>query len=307
MKASGIGGQAVMEGIMMKNKDAYALAVRLPNQEIKVETGEYPGMLAGWKFRKLPFIRGVFNFIDSLVLGTGTLMRSSLLCEDEETAEEPTEEEKAKQEKSDQVYVTVTVVFSVVIAVGLFMLLPLGISGFFRRFVTSSALMAVIEGATRLLIFVAYIWLISRMKEIQRVFMYHGAEHKCINCIEHGMELTVENVRSSSRQHKRCGTSFLFVVILVSIAVGFFIQTGNVWYRLIIRLLLLPVIAGVSYEFIRLAGRSESGLVNALSKPGLWMQKMTTKEPDDSMIEVAIAAVEAVFDWKAFLAEDTKG
>lgn len=303
MKTSGIGGQAVMEGIMMKNKEKYSLAVRLPNGEIRVETDEYKGFLAGKKFLSLPFIRGVFNFVDSLVLGTGTLMRSSLLCEGEEE-EEMTEEERAKKEKGDNIYVTLTVAFSIVVAVGLFMLLPLWISGFFRRFVGSPVWMAVIEGAVRLTIFVAYLFLISRMKEIQRVFMYHGAEHKCINCIECGVELTVENVRKSSRQHKRCGTSFLFIVIIVSIGVGFFIQTGNVWFRLVIRILLLPVIAGISYEFIRLAGRSESKLVNLLSKPGLGMQKLTTREPDDGMIEVGIAAVEAVFDWKAFLAEE---
>ncbi|MCI8515200.1 MAG: DUF1385 domain-containing protein [Lachnospiraceae bacterium] len=304
MRTSGIGGQAVMEGIMMKNKETYALAVRLPNGEIKVETDEYKGFLSGKKFLSLPFIRGVFNFVDSLVLGTGTLMRSSLLSEGEEEGE-LTEEEQVKKEKDDSLYVTITVAVSIVIAVGLFMLLPLWISGFFRRIVVSSAWMAVIEGAVRLLIFVAYLFLISRMKEIQRVFMYHGAEHKCINCIEHGMELNVENVRKSSKQHKRCGTSFLFIVIVVSIGVGFFIQTGNVWFRLGIRLLLLPVIAGISYEFIRLAGRSESGFVNLLSRPGLAMQNLTTREPDDGMIEVAIAAVEAVFDWKAFLAEET--
>ena len=305
MKASGIGGQAVMEGIMMKNKEKYALAVRLPNNEIHVETDEYQGFLAGKKFLNLPFIRGAFNFVDSMVLGMGTLMRSSLLTEGEEE-EELTPEQQAEREKGDSLYVTITVCISIVMAVALFMLLPLWISNFFRKFIESAMIMAVIEGAVRLAIFVTYICLISKMKEIQRVFMYHGAEHKCINCIENGLGLTVENVRKSSKQHKCCGTSFLFSVIIVSIFVGFFIQTGNVWSRLILRLLLLPLIAGISYEFIRLAGRSESPIVNLLSKPGLAMQNLTTKEPDDGMIEVAIAAVEAVFDWKAFLAEDEK-
>ncbi len=303
MRASGIGGQAVMEGIMMKNKEKYALGVRLPNGEIHVETDEYPGFLAGKTFLNLPFIRGVFNFVDSMVLGMSTLMRSSLLVEGEEEGE-LTPEQQAEREKGDSWFVTITVCLSIAMSVGLFMLLPLWISGFFRKFIESSVIMAIIEGATRLAIFVGYIVLISRMKEIQRVFMYHGAEHKCINCIEQGLELTVDNVRKSSKQHKRCGTSFLFIVIIVSIFVGFFIQTGNVWTRLIVRLLLLPVIAGISYEFIRLAGHSESVIVNVLSKPGLAMQNLTTKEPDDGMIEVAIAAVEAVFDWKAFLAED---
>ena len=259
--------------------------------------------MAGKKILSLPFIRGAFNFVDSMVLGMGTLMRSSLLTEGEEEVE-LTEEERAEREKGDSLYVTITVCISILMAVALFMLLPLWISNFFRKFIESAMIMAVIEGMTRLAIFITYICLISKMKEIQRVFMYHGAEHKCINCIESGLELTVENVRKSSKQHKRCGTSFLFIVIIVSIFIGFFIQTGNVWTRLIVRLLLLPVIAGISYEFIRLAGRSESPIVNLLSKPGLAMQNLTTKEPDDGMIEVAIAAVEAVFDWKAFFAEE---
>mgnify|MGYP005766781715 FL=1 len=195
-------------------------------------------------------------------------------------------------------------VFSFILAIGIFMVLPLFIAGFFRGFIQSETAIAFLEGVIRLLIFIAYIKAVSMMEDIKRTFMYHGAEHKCINCIEHGLELNVENVRKSSKEHKRCGTSFLLIVMVISILFFMVIRTDTVLTRVISRILLVPVIAGVSYEFLRLAGRSDSPIVNALSKPGLWMQGLTTKEPDDSMIEVAIAAVEAVFDWKAYLAEN---
>ena len=304
MKPSGIGGQAVMEGIMMKNQDAYALAVRMPDNSIHVETDEYQGITKNKKLLSLPFIRGVFNFIDSLYLGTKTLMRSSLLIgdEEEEEGEEMTEEEK---EKSDKRFTALVVTFSVVFSVALFILLPLFLSNLLRRVIPSVTVLAVVEGFMRLVIFLGYMLLISRMKDIQRTFMYHGAEHKCINCVESGLPLTVENVRKSTRLHKRCGTSFLFIVMIISIIFFLFIRVENLWLRMVTRLLLVPVIAGVSYEFIRLAGRSDKGWVNALSAPGLAMQKyITTKEPDDSMIEVALAAVEAVFNWKEYLKEN---
>ena len=306
MKPSGIGGQAVMEGIMMKNQEAYALAVRMPDNTIHVETDEYKGITTNKKLLSLPFIRGVFNFIDSLYLGTKTLMRSSLLIGDEEEEEgEPmTEEEK---EKSDKRFVTIVVTLSVVFSVALFILLPMFLSNLLRRVIPSMTVISIMEGIVRLAIFLGYMVLISRMKDIQRTFMYHGAEHKCINCVESGLPLTVENVRKSTRLHKRCGTSFLFIVMIISIIFFLFIRVENLWLRMVSRLLLVPVIAGVSYEFIRLAGRSDKPLINALSKPGLMLQKyITTKEPDDSMIEVAIAAVEAVFNWKDYL-EENKG
>ena len=290
-----------MEGIMMRNKDEYALAVRMPDQTIHVEKEVYKGVISNKKLLSLPFIRGVFNFIDSLVLGTKTLLRSSLLTGEDEEEEEMTEEEK---EKSDRMFVTLVVAFSVVFSVGLFILLPTVLSNFLRKVIPSLTVLSIIEGILRVAIFMGYMILISRMKDIQRTFMYHGAEHKCINCIESGKELTVENVRSSSRFHKRCGTSFLFLVVFISVVFFIFIRVSNIWLRLLTRLLLVPVIAGVSYEFIRLAGRSENPIVCQLSKPGLWMQRLTTREPDDSMIEVAIAAVEEVFDWKAYLKEE---
>ena len=196
------------------------------------------------------------------------------------------------------------VAFSIVIAVAVFMILPYYLSQVFQQFVTDNAnLVAIFEGVLRLVIFIGYIVLISRMKDIQRVFMYHGAEHKCINCIEHGLDLTVENVRKSSKEHKRCGTSFLVFVIVISIILYLFIRVDSHAMRIVVRLLLIPVIAGLSYELLRAAGRTENRLIQVLSKPGLWMQRLTVREPDDEMIQVGIASVEAVFDWRSFVQE----
>ena len=302
MRYSGIGGQAVMEGVMMKNGDRYAVAVRKPDQEISVETFDYKGIIKNETLKKAPIVRGVLNFIDSLVLGMRSLMYSASFFEDEDETKKKEESEKAKKKENEGM--SLTVVLSIVLAIGIFMILPYYISLLFQRFVASGTVLAVIEGVIRLAIFIGYVVLISLMDDIKRVFMYHGAEHKCINCIEHGMELTIENVRKSSRQHKRCGTSFLLFVMIVSIIFFAFIQVDSRVLRLLLRLLLIPVIAGVSYEFIRLAGRSDNILVNLISKPGLWLQKLTTKEPDDAMIEVGIASVEAVFDWRAYQEEE---
>lgn len=303
MKPSGIGGQAVLEGIMMKNKTQYSVAVRKPDGEIAVHTSVYEGIAGKSFWAKLPFIRGVVNFIDSLILGMETLTYSAGFFEDEEEQEPGALERflrKVFGEKAEKVVTGCTVAFSVVMAVAIFMILPYFISGFFRGYIVSNTLLAVIEGVIRLGLFVLYVVLISSMKDIKRVYMYHGAEHKCINCIERGRELNVKNVRKSSRYHARCGTSFMFIVMVVSIIFFMFIRVETPALRVVCRLLLIPVIAGVSYEFIRLAGRSDNPLVQILSLPGKAMQKLTTKEPDDDMIEVAIAAVEAVFDWRAF-------
>lgn len=301
MKSSNIGGQAVLEGIMMKNKDRYAVAVRKPDQEIEVDVQEYKSIVPWKTVFKIPFIRGIFSFVDSLVLGMKTLMYSASFFEDEEVdAKELTAEEAEKEEKKERILMNLTVAFSVVLAIGIFMVLPYFLSNLVRSYVASRWVLTIVEGVIRVGIFLAYIALISRMKDIQRTFMYHGAEHKCINCIEHGLELNVENVRKSSRQHKRCGTSFLFFVMIVSIIFSFFITAESQVLRVLLRIAMLPLIAGVSYEIIRLAGNSDHCLVNFLSKPGLLIQNMTTKEPDDSMIEVAIRAVEAVFDWRAY-------
>ena len=204
-------------------------------------------------------------------------------------------------EKLEKILITVSMVLAVIAAVGIFMILPLGISRMIEPWVSSETVMAFLEGVIRLAIFIAYIKLISNMEDIRRTFMYHGAEHKCINCIEHGMELNVDNVRASSKQHKRCGTSFLIIVMMISILFFMVIRVDGILLKVVSRIVLIPVIAGVSYEFLRLAGRSDNPVVNILSKPGMWMQNMTTKEPDDDMIEVAIAAVESVFDWRSYL------
>ena len=307
MKYSGIGGQAVIEGIMMKNKSDYATAVRKPDGEIEIQKEQYVSMTEKVKFCSLPFVRGVFNFVDSMILGMRTLSFSAGFYEDDEDSEPGPFEmwlDKVFGEKVEKALMAVVMVFSVVMAIGIFMVLPLLIAGGFRQFVASPTVMAILEGCIRIGIFVTYILLISRMEDIRRTFMYHGAEHKCINCIEHGMTLTVDHVRQSSKQHKRCGTSFLIIVMVISILFFMVIRVETVWLRIVSRILLIPVIAGVSYEFLRIAGRSDSALVNLLSKPGMWMQNLTTKEPDDSMIEVAIAAVNAVFDWKAYLREN---
>lgn len=310
MKYSGIGGQAVIEGIMMKNRDEYATAVRKPNGEIEVSKDTYISMTEKVRFFSLPFVRGIFNFADSMILGMKTLSWSASFFEDDEDSQPSRFElwlDKVFGEKLEAALMSLVMVFSVVMALGIFMVLPLVLANFFRRFIASDTVMAVLEGVIRIAIFITYIKVISRMEDIRRTFMYHGAEHKCINCLEHGLELTVDNVRKSSKQHKRCGTSFLLIVMVISILFFMVIRVDTVWLRIISRIVLIPVIAGVSYEFLRLAGRSDSKLVDYLSRPGMWMQNLTTKEPDDSMIEVAIQAVEAVFDWRTYLNENFPG
>ena len=305
MKSSGIGGQAVMEGIMMKNKDDYAVAVRKPDGEIVVDKQTYRSIVGNHKaLTGIPFVRGVFNFIDSMIIGMKTLMFSASFFEDEEEKKPMTEAEQKKKEKQESALMTGTVIVSIVFAVAIFMVLPYLLSGLLKRWIPSYGVRTVIEGLVRIGIFILYILLISRMEDIQRTFMYHGAEHKCINCIEHGLPLTVENVRISSRQHKRCGTSFLFFVLIISICLLCIVRVESVLMRVVVRIALLPVIAGISYEILRLAGNSDNPLINLLSKPGLAIQKLTTKEPDDSMIEVAIQTVEAVFDWRTYEAEN---
>lgn len=300
---SGIGGQAVLEGVMMKNKDKYAVAVRKPDGDIDIQVEEYRGVCGDKSFTKLPLIRGVFAFIDSLVLGMRVTMHSASFYEDEEEEKNTDKSEKAQGSKSDDIMMGFTVVLSVLIAVALFMMLPFLISDFLGRYIRNASVIAILEGILRILIFVGYIVAISFMKDIKRLYMYHGAEHKCINCIEKGRPLTVKDVMRSSRQHKRCGTSFLLFVVLVSVIVFFFIRVDNLALKLVLRLLLVPVIAGISYEIIRLAGRSDNIIIRMISAPGLWMQRLTTKEPDEEMVKVAIASVEAVFDWRAYLKE----
>ena len=341
-----------MEGVMMRNGEKWAVAVRTADSQITVRTGVYRGVIRSKALQKLPIIRGVCNFIDSMVLGMKSLMFSADLFAEEsekeleerladekkkaekkaaklrasgknedadallEKAEHKAEEERRKlkeretsgngksEDSDNSVLLTVTLIFSLAFSIALFMMLPYFLSRLMRTFTSNESLISVCEALLRMLIFFGYLLLISRMKDIQRTFMYHGAEHKCINCIEHGLELNVENVRKSSRQHKRCGTSFLLIVMVVSVIFFLFIRTPNPVWRIVIRILLIPVIAGVSYEFIRLAGKYDNKCVNILSKPGLLLQKLTTNEPDDDQIEVGIASVEAVFNWKKYLNEN---
>lgn len=312
MKSSNIGGQAVLEGIMMRHKDVYSVAVRRPDGEIEVKTQPYKSLVKSEALKRTPIVRGVFNFIESLVVGMKCLTYSASFFEEEEEgareapvlSQKEKEEAEQKKQKQDNLLMGMTVAVSIVLSVAIFIMLPYFIASFLRRVTDSESLIAIAEVCVRLVIFLGYIALISRMKDIQRVFMYHGAEHKCINCVEHGLDLTVENVMKSSREHKRCGTSFLLFVMIVSIIFFLFIRVSSPWLRVVVRLLLVPVIAGVSYEIIRLAGSSDNRFVNLLSKPGLALQRLTTREPDESMVEVAIAAVEAVFDWKAYLREN---
>lgn len=304
--ASGIGGQAVMEGVMMKNGDLYAVAVRKPDGEIEIDTEEYHGVLHGSPIKKLPFIRGVFNFIDSMILGMRTLTWSANFYEDIEAEETKTDKTMNKLfgEKAESVMMGATVVISIALAIAIFMVLPFFISSLFEGYIRNASVLAIVEGLIRLTIFLLYVVAISAMKDIRRVYMYHGAEHKCINCIEHGHVLNVHNVQRSSRLHRRCGTSFLLFVMVISIVLFMLIRVEHPALRLGLRLLLIPMIAGISYELIRLAGRSENPIIKALSVPGLLLQRLTTKEPDDEMVEVAIKSVEAVFDWRDFLGKN---
>jgi uncharacterized protein YqhQ len=342
MKPSGIGGMAVMEGVMMKNKDIYAVAVRKPDNEIAVEIKTHKDFADKVKLFKLPIFRGMLAFVDSMIVGVKVLNYSASFFDDEDEDTQTSKKKKDKKsgnedddfiveevavphsgqdeiastktqdvkkaDKTNALLMAFAVLISIVMSVALFMVLPVLLTNFFTGFIENQYLILFIEGIVRLAIFIGYVLLASRMNEIKRVFMYHGAEHKTINCLENGFELTVENVRWQSKQHKRCGTSFMLLVILISLVFFMFMPVDNLVLKILSRILLVPFIAGVSYEFIRLAGKSENKLVQVLSQPGLWMQGLTTKEPDDSMIEVAIQSVSAVFDWKEFVktSSDTK-
>lgn len=332
MKRVRIGGQAVLEGVMMMGPESYALSVRKPNGEIDVSVTPFQTMTAKHKGLDIPIVRGVLNFIESLYVGISTLMKSSVISEEAEEeavkaeakaeakseaksdlksevktiakktkADKSAVNEKSKEENLTKGDLILTLILSLAIAVGVFVLLPAFVANFLYKVTDRDLLVNLAEGILRMLIFLAYIYAISHMKDIKRTFMYHGAEHKTINCMEAGKELTIENVRGTSRFNKRCGTSFIFVVMIISIIVFMFVNTDLMWLRLLSRLLLIPVIAGVSYEFIRYAGKHENACANALSSPGLWLQRLTTQEPDDDMIEVAIKSVEGVIDWKEYI------
>ncbi len=292
-----------MEGVMMRNGEKYAVAVRRPDGEMEVLTDTWKGLLPVKALYRIPFLRGIFSFLDSMVLGMKALNYSVDFYTEDEDAAKNREEGKGKS-TGDSLLTGIVMILSVFLALGLFMVLPFFASLLFRRWIAGPRLLSLVEGLIRIGIFVIYILAISRMEDIKRVFRYHGAEHKCINCLETGHPLTPENVRAASREHRRCGTSFLLYVMVVSILFFTLIQVPHPFMKALLRILLIPVIAGVSFELIRLAGRSNHPLVRALSGPGLLMQKLTTAEPDDSMIQVGIRSVEAVFDWKSYLKEN---
>ncbi|MBQ9233371.1 MAG: DUF1385 domain-containing protein, partial [Lachnospiraceae bacterium] len=292
---------AVIEGVMMKNKDKYAIAVRKPDKEIEVKIDTYKPAADKGLFFRLPIIRGVFNFVESLVIGVKTLTYSASFYDEEDESGKTDINVDKKSDSSESVMMFFTVAFSIVLAIGLFMLLPAFLVSLLDKYITNHILLGLIEGVIRLGIFLLYVFLISRMEDIKRTFMYHGAEHKSINCIEAGNELNVDNVMKATRFHKRCGTSFLFIVMIVSILVFMCIDSKTLWIRLLLRVLLVPLIAGISYEFIRYTGSHNNACANVLSKPGLWVQRLTTIEPTPDMVEVAIKAVEGVFDWREYL------
>ena len=299
---SGIGGQAVLNGIMMKNKNEYSIAVRTENKDIVVEKNKYTMLQEKYKFLALPFIRGIFSMIDSLVIGTKTLTRSAELSGEVEYEQYKFELllDKVFGDKATNVLMGLATIVSFIFAISIFMLLPAGLGYLFKLFVKNDFFISLFEGLIRIAIFIIYTKLVSLMPEIRETFEYHGSEHKCINCIENGWDLNVENVMKASKEHKRCGTSFLVYVMIVSILLFMFIPTANIYQRFISRILLIPVIAGISYEVLRVMGRFDNKCVDILSRPGMWMQGLTTREPNKAQVEVAIKAVEEVFDWKDF-------
>lgn len=307
MRYSGIGGQAVIEGVMMRNADQYAVSVRTPEGTIETKVNQHKSLKDKYAFFGFPVIRGIVAFVESLVMGVQTLNYSAAIWEEEEKEQEEKEnaDKKKTDAKKEELWMGLVVMLAVILAISLFVLLPFFVSELLSKVIRSVQLRGLIEGVIRVLLFVGYVKAISYTQDIKRVFMYHGAEHKCINCLENGHELTVENAKKQTTVHKRCGTSFMFIVMFVSILFFMFISLDNMWLRMVLRILLIPLVAGLSYEFIMYAGKSGSPVMNVLSMPGLWLQSLTTKEPDTDMLEVAIASVEAVFDWKQFLQEET--
>ena len=289
-----IGGQAVIEGVLMRGKKHCFMAVRKPDLTIEIVEEKLSAASEKYKFLKFPIIRGVVSFIESFVIGMRTIMRSAEIAGTE-----------GEDDKIPEYLFYLTGVVGVIFSIGLFMLLPVWIGNLLNRFLRLSTMfLSVIEGLTRIILFLIYIFIISKMKDIRRLFEYHGAEHKTINCLEHGDELITENVLKFSRLHKRCGTSFLFIVMIVSMAVFLFLRTDVIWLRFVSRILLVPVIAGVSYEIIKWAGRNDSTFVSVVSYPGMALQKFTTSEPDEAQIEVAISAVKEVLARESELASE---
>ena len=313
VKKNSIGGQAVIEGVMMRGSEVYTVAVRKDTGEIVSDTKAVTSVADKVKAFRLPIIRGIVAFIESFVVGIQTLTYSAEVFGGEEYEEEPSKFEKwitkTFGDQADKIIINITMAISFVLAIGIFMVLPMWLSRFIKGLLPTSLLQNLVEGIVRIALFLGYMTLISKMKDIERTFQYHGAEHKTINCLDQGKELTIENVRECSRLHKSCGTSFLFVIMIVSILVFSVFTTQILWQRTLIRVVMVPFIAGVSYEFIRWARRSEeSKMAELFSKPGMWLQKkFTTREPDDLQIEVAIAAVKGVLEYGSTREESQAG
>ena len=306
---SGIGGQAVLEGIMMKNNKEYAVAIRKPDGNIEVKKDTYVMMSEKIKILGLPFIRGIFSMIDSLILGSKILEYSASFIEDDEDAKETKLDKWLNEhlnENNMKILTGIITVISFVVAIIIFSLVPALIGQIVKKYIDDDTIAAVIEGLSRIAIFVAYVKLISNVNDIKRTFQYHGSEHKCINCIENGLDLTVDNVMISSKEHKRCGTSFLVIVMIISIFLFMFLRFDNLLIKFLSRIILIPVIAGVSYELLRFMGKFDNKFVDIISRPGMWMQSLTTLEPERDQVEVAIKAVEEVFDWRKFKEENFK-
>lgn len=290
IKPKAVGGQAVIEGVMMKGAESIAVAVRKPDGEITVN--KEPLKENRKHISKIPVLRGMYAFIDAMVLGVKALMYSAEFFEEEE--EKPQKKPSRFETFLSENIIWISVAISLIFSVGLFILLPTVVVDLFKPLTTNNLALNGIEGVVRIAIFIGYILAISGMKDIKRVFEYHGAEHKTIFCYEYGEELTVENVKRYGRLHPRCGTSFLFIVMIISILLFSMFSWSSIITRLLIRLALIPVVAGISYEIIKWAGKSESKFACIVSAPGMWLQKITTREPDESQIEVAIAALKNV-------------
>ena len=294
-KKTSIGGQALIEGIMMRGPVLTAMATRMPDGSIDVETwNTHKGSKTPWT-RRAPFIRGIFNMVDSMVVGYHCLMKSA---EKAGVEEEPSKFDKWLEKKLGHNMMKMlggfAAVLGVALAAVLFIFIPTGLSSLLKPLIGTGVGLSLIEGLIKVIILVGYMWLCSRMKDMRRVFEYHGAEHKSVACYEAGLPLTVENVRPQRRLHPRCGTSFLFLVVFISIIIGSFISWDNPAIRMLLKLLLIPVVVGISYELIKLAGRSDGIFTRIISAPGMWLQHITTCEPDDGQIECAIAALTAV-------------
>jgi uncharacterized protein YqhQ len=294
MERPSIGGQAVIEGVMMRNNEKYATAVRTSDQKIVLDKREYVSLTKRYKILGLPLIRGGVAFLESMVIGMKILTFSAEFFEVEGEEQAPSKFEKFLEAKfgdrMNDIVIVISMVLALALSIGLFFIVPAFLSQIMGRFLPEGRWMNLMDGVIRILILIGYVYLISRMKDIQRVFEYHGAEHKTINCYESGDEVTVENVMKHSRFHKRCGTNFIFIIVTVSIVVLTIINVQTFWLRIGVRLLALPLIAGISYELLKIFGKFDNGLINVFASPGMTLQKITTREPDESQVEIAITA-----------------